>query len=220
MAPPSAPSSLAFDFANQSALLDDVSLTEAAAPNNPTAFRNAVVQTLRDLHPGVLRYMDNGASFGSSLDNLLAPQFARRRAGSSTQQTLQEDIPIGLPDFLTLCQAIGADPWILSLPPEASPPNRSPHPHRLPPRSPPGRASSTPSISSSATSSGTPAASPAQPSTTPKPTPSAPPQIFAAARSSPAFKPASFDLILGSWATVPWYTRPSWPPPQDKTPSP
>ncbi len=66
-----------------SALLDDASLVESAAPDNPTAFRNAVVDRLRELHPGILRYMDNGTSFGSSIDNLLAVPYARQRAGYS-----------------------------------------------------------------------------------------------------------------------------------------
>ena len=102
---------LTFAVAQASILLDDVALTAAAAPGNPTAFRNEVVQTLRDLHPGVLRYMDNGTNFGSSLENMLAPPFARRRTGSSTQLNLQEDIPIGLHEFLTLAKAVGAEPW-------------------------------------------------------------------------------------------------------------
>ena len=62
---------LTFTFDHTAALLDDVSFTAAPSADNPTAFRNEVVQTLHDLRPGVLRYMDNGTNFGSSLDNLL-----------------------------------------------------------------------------------------------------------------------------------------------------
>ncbi len=98
-----------------SALLDDASLVESAAPDNPTAFRNAVVDRLRELHPGILRYMDNGTSFGSSIDNLLAVPYARQRAGYSEGPKEQLDIPIGINEFLVLCQAVKADPWI-SLP--------------------------------------------------------------------------------------------------------
>ena len=32
-------------------------------------------------------------------------------------------------------------------------------------------------------------------------------QIFTAMRASSGFIPARFDLILGSWATVPWWTQ-------------
>lgn len=98
-----------------SALLDDASLVESAAQDNPTAFRNAVVNRLRELRPGILRYMDNGTSFGSSIDNLIAPPFARQRAGYGEGNKEQLDIPIGINEFLVLCQAVKADPWI-SLP--------------------------------------------------------------------------------------------------------
>jgi alpha-L-arabinofuranosidase len=111
---------LTFGFTAISALLDDVELTPASrAADNPTAFRDEVVEALRELHPGVLRYMDNGTSFGSSLDNLLRPQLARERAGASTQATVEEDVPIGLGDFLELCSAVGAEPWV-TLPPGLS----------------------------------------------------------------------------------------------------
>ena len=103
---------LVFDFMGLSALLDDVSLTPIGGDaGNHTAFRDEVVTTLRELQPGVLRFMDNGTSFGSSLDDLLAPPFARRRAGYSLRENRQEDIPIGLQESLTLAEAIGADPW-------------------------------------------------------------------------------------------------------------
>ena len=210
---------LSFDLVNASALLDDATLTEAAAPNNPTAFRNAVVETLRDLHPGILRYMDNGNSFGSSLDDLLAPSLARRRTGYSTQQTLQEDDAIGLHDFLTLCKAIGADPWI-SLPPGLSPQETSylidylagaaTRPYGLK-RAALGQAAPWTDVfhtihlelgneqwnnrSFSGATIQKPEAYAQRASV-----------IFAAARSSPSFKPASFDLVLGSFAVVPWYT--------------
>ena len=42
-----------FNVQSGSALLDDASLVEAAAPGNPTAFRNAVVDRLRQLKPGI-----------------------------------------------------------------------------------------------------------------------------------------------------------------------
>ena len=105
------PAQVAFSISGGSAYLDDASLTEAAAADNPTAFRNAVVDTLRQLKPGVLRYVDSGADFGSSIDNMLAVPFARQRAGYGDGGTEQDDVPLGLPEFLTLCQAVGAEPW-------------------------------------------------------------------------------------------------------------
>lgn len=104
---------LTFDLHDSGVLLDDVAFTEAAAADNPTVFRNAVVDRLRELKPGILRYMDNGTNFGSSLDDLLAPPFARRRTGYSETKPEPDDISIGLHEFLVLCQAIGAEPWFV-----------------------------------------------------------------------------------------------------------
>jgi alpha-L-arabinofuranosidase len=106
------PIKVSFSVGGSVALLDDVSLTPAAtSPDNPTAFRDEVVSTLRELKPGVLRYMDSGTDFGSSIDNMIAPPFARKRAGASTQEIKHEDIPLGLHEFLQLCQVLGAEPW-------------------------------------------------------------------------------------------------------------
>jgi hypothetical protein len=102
---------LTFSIQGAQVYLDDVALTEPAAADNPTAFRNAVVDTLKTLQPGVLRFMDGGADFASSTDNMLAVPFARLRAGYGEGQTEQDDISIGLHDFLVLCQTVGAEPW-------------------------------------------------------------------------------------------------------------
>lgn len=103
---------LHFGVGGASAMLDDVSLTPVSTSSaNPTAFRDEVVSTLLALHPGSLRYMDGLPDFGSSIDNMITPAFGRQRAGSSTQQTEQDDVPIGLHEFLQLCQAVGAEPW-------------------------------------------------------------------------------------------------------------
>ncbi|HEY0795129.1 MAG TPA: hypothetical protein VGD64_05040 [Acidisarcina sp.] len=103
--------SLTFNVNKSSILLDDVDLSAQPTPGNPTAFRNEVVSTLQALNPGIIRYMDSGTDFGSSLDNMLAPQFARVRAGWSSGNTVANDVPIGLHDFLVLCQTVGAEPW-------------------------------------------------------------------------------------------------------------
>ena len=210
---------LSFAFEGSAALLDDVALEAAAAPSNPTAFRNEVVDTLRALHPGVLRYMDNGTNFGSSLDNMLAVPFARQRSGASEQEILHEDIPLGLHEFLTLCAAIGAEPWY-SMPPGTSSEEAVHLAEYL------GGAAGTPY--------GALRARLGQPSpwTTifktihlelgneqwnsrsfagstlndPKVYGQRASQIFSALRTSAGFRQGSYDLILGSWATVPWWT--------------
>ena len=101
---------LKFSTSGSSVLLDDVSLGTPPSADNPTAFRNEVVSTLKDLHPGVLRYWDSETS-GSTIDNLIAPAFARQRAGASSRATNAEDVAIGLHEFLQLCQTIGAEPY-------------------------------------------------------------------------------------------------------------
>jgi hypothetical protein len=211
---------LTFTIANSTVLLDDVALTASAAPDNPTAFRNEVVQTLRDLRPGILRYMDNGTDFGSSLDNMLAPPFARRRAGASTQAILQEDIPIGINEFLQLCEAVDAEPWY-SMPPGTTPAEAAALLEYLSgaPSTPYGQLRASlgqrepwttifPRIHLELGNEQWNHQSFAG-STLNDPTVygqrSA--QIFSAMRAAPGFNPARFDLILGSWATVPWWTQ-------------
>ncbi|MBS1799374.1 MAG: hypothetical protein JSS95_06065 [Acidobacteria bacterium] len=109
---------LGFDIANSNVLLDDVSLASTSA-GNPTAFRDEVVSALKDLHPGILRYWDSETS-GSTIDNLIAPAFARQRAGGSSRSATAEDVAIGLHEFLQLCQVVGAEPYF-EMPPGTSP---------------------------------------------------------------------------------------------------
>jgi hypothetical protein len=107
------PVHLRFNVHDSAVLLDDVAFMEPAAANNPTAFRNVVVDRLRELHPGVLRYMDSGGNFGSKLDQLLAPEFARQRSGFSETSVEPHDVPIGLHEFLVLCEAVHTEPWFV-----------------------------------------------------------------------------------------------------------
>lgn len=211
---------LTFAFERTAALLDDVSLTAPASPNNPTAFRNEVVDTLRDLQPGVLRYMDNGTNFGSSLDNLLATPYARERSGASTQLVVQDDVPLGLHEFLTLSKAVGAEPWF-AMPPGTSPAEASSLVDYLSApastrygsiRSQLGQHEPWTSVfrqihlelgneewnarSFAGSSINDPTAYGRRAEA-----------IFRAIRTTPTFRPEKFDLVLGSWATVPWWTQ-------------
>jgi len=214
------PIHVAFNVNSAVALLDDASLTEAAAPDNPTAFRNAVVDRLRELQPGILRYMDNGTSFGSTIDNLLAPPFARERAGYSEGNKEQDDIPIGLHEFLVLCKAIKADPWFV-LPVGVTP------------------AEMRNLIQYFSASAGTPygakraALGQSEPWTKvfgtihlemgnetwnwgsfpgegvpdPKAYATRVSEIFAATRAAPMFEPKKFDLIMDGWYANPWWSE-------------
>jgi hypothetical protein len=104
---------LSFNTVGQdSFLLDDVSLTQSNSdPTNITAFRDPMVSTLQTLNPGVLRFW--AGQLGDTLDNLIAPQYARQRAGYSAFYTSQNDISFGLQEFLQLCESIGAEPWFV-----------------------------------------------------------------------------------------------------------
>ena len=210
---------LSFSLSGTTVLLDDVALAAQPAAGNPTAFRNEVVQALRTLRPGVLRYMDNGTDFGSSLDNMLAPPFARERSGASEQEVLHEDVPIGLDEFLKLCAAIGAEPWY-SMPPGTSVEEArhlieylagdpaTPYGAR---RAELGRrepwTAAFPVIHLELGNEQWNARSFAG-STINDPTAygQRAAELYAAMRTAPGFRPAQFDLILGSWATVPWWT--------------
>jgi hypothetical protein len=88
-------------------LLDNVALEEAGS--NPTIFRDSMVAALKELRPGILRYW--GGQLGESFANQMEPAFARQRAGYSAWSREQEDIHIGLKDFLDLCEAGGAEPY-------------------------------------------------------------------------------------------------------------
>jgi len=113
-ATPTGPVEVGFTTAGGSLLLDDVDLEQVDGDKtNQTAFRDEVVQSLRELRPGLLRLMSSHAQLGSTVDNLLAPPLARQRPGFSTWLTTMEDIPVGIPEFLELCEEVGAEPWIV-----------------------------------------------------------------------------------------------------------
>ncbi len=211
---------LTFSATQTTYLLDDVQFEriDGSATNN-TAFRDEVVDTLLALRPGVIRFMDNGTGFGSTLDDLLAPPFARRRGGSLYKTARQEDIPIGLHDALRLAQAIHAEPWY-TLPATLSPAEAR---HLIeylagPPESPYGaiRASLGQQAAwttvfpvihlefgnemwNAGTYGGASLADPAAYSSRTN-------QIFGAMRQSADFKAPSFDLIMGAQAENAWLT--------------
>jgi hypothetical protein len=209
---------VSFSVAGASMYLDDASLTEAAAPGNPTAYRNAVVNTLKSLQPGVLRYMTL-TDYGTSIDNVIAVPFARQRAGWSPGATEQGEVPMGLEEFLVLCQTVGAEPWY-TMPGGISPNDMqnliqflagdasTPYGAK---RAALGQTAPWTSVFpvihlelgnemwntiyygegiSDPVVYGTRAAT-----------------IFAAARSSASFNASNFDLIMGSWATQPTWTQ-------------
>jgi len=110
---PAAALEVSLRISSGAVLLDDVSLERIDGnPANQTAFRDEVLETLQELHPGVLRMMGSAEELGSTVDNLLLPQAARQRPGYRSWYTPGQDVPYGLNDFLGLCQAVAAEPWI------------------------------------------------------------------------------------------------------------
>ena len=93
-------------------LLDDVSLTQLNGDvTNTTAFRDPVVNALKTFNPGILRYWVE--DLADSIDNEIAPPFARRRANYSSRILLREDVMYGLHEFLELCDLVHAEPWYI-----------------------------------------------------------------------------------------------------------
>jgi alpha-L-arabinofuranosidase len=104
---------LVFSASGSSVELDDVSMNQTnSSTSNPTAFRDDVVNALKELNPGTLRMMAAGAALGSDLPNQLQVPGARYREGFSTGSTSENVIAYGIHEFLQLCQTINADPWI------------------------------------------------------------------------------------------------------------
>lgn len=90
--------------------IDDVWLGPWPADGDaPAAFRPEVIAALTALRPGYLR--DWQGQLGDTLDNRLADPRARR--ASRYRPAEGAEFGYGLPEFLALCRAVGADPWIV-----------------------------------------------------------------------------------------------------------
>ncbi len=108
----------------ESVLMAKVNVSEAPSSGNPTVFRNDVVAALQALKPGVLRMSDQ-VGMTNTLDNMLVDQWARKPVDYSTVPLngapgYYNSITYSIPEFLQLCQTVGADAWI-TLPVSLSP---------------------------------------------------------------------------------------------------
>jgi len=111
---PAAAAEVSFSESGGTVLLSDVKLERIDGDAaNRTAFRDEVVETLKQLRPGVLRLMASENGLGGTVDNLLAPTLTRERAGYRAWFKQIEDVPVGIPEFLELCREVNADPWIV-----------------------------------------------------------------------------------------------------------
>ena len=93
-------------------LIDDVGLNQLnTSPSNATVFRDPVVNTLKSLNPGVLRFWAD--QLGEPLDNLLSDPYGRQRTGYSAFSTGTDYVSYSLHEFLQLCENINTEPWIV-----------------------------------------------------------------------------------------------------------
>ncbi len=112
---PAAAVETGFNVSGGSVLLSDVALEQAGSDaTNHTAFRDEVVETLKELHPGVLRLMESDAGLGSTVENLLLSPATRERSGYRARFKPSDDVAVGIPEFLELCLETGAEPWIVA----------------------------------------------------------------------------------------------------------
>jgi alpha-L-arabinofuranosidase len=213
------PVKLEFDMNGSSVLLDDVTVTPTTVTSgNSSPFRDEVVATLKKLNPGVLRYND-GSNTGSTIDNIIAPAFARQRAGA-TGSTEYDDVALGLHEFLQLCQTIGAEPYY-NLPAATSPTEMQNLVQYLAgdsstaygaKRTAMGQAAPWTSVfpmihlelGNEQWNYGTFAGSAIN---DPVAYGNRVATVFAAAKSSPYYNASSFDLVMGGWADVPWWNQ-------------
>ncbi|GMV99288.1 MAG: hypothetical protein AMXMBFR84_04270 [Candidatus Hydrogenedentota bacterium] len=103
---------LTFQFAlwdeGAKAWIDDVVLSRRDH-TNPTEFADTLVNTLKAIHPGIVRKW--AGQLGNSLDNELAEPFARKTYEHNPRGRRAGNYGYSLHEFLRLCQLLNADPW-------------------------------------------------------------------------------------------------------------
>lgn len=90
--------------------LDDVAL--GPVQQTPSAFREEVITVLKDLRPSFIREL---APLADTYENRVADSSARRSwafrlAGNDVGELVYS---YSLPEFLDLCQIVGANPWLI-----------------------------------------------------------------------------------------------------------
>ncbi|MFP4145608.1 MAG: hypothetical protein ACLFV3_10740 [Phycisphaeraceae bacterium] len=96
-------------------LIDDV-VAWKAGDENPTAFRDVMVEALEKYNPGVMRLLSNG---GNGLLNAIRPPLEAYADRGVPYGSIKRN-PIGVHDFYGLCEYVGADAWAV-IPPTLTP---------------------------------------------------------------------------------------------------
>lgn len=94
-------------------LIDDVEVWQNSETNG-TAYRNDLVNTLKDYRAGLIRELQMG---GGSLSNMLYSPLHQNRYAYSQYAEVgpygdAERSPYGIHEFLQLCETVGAEPWL------------------------------------------------------------------------------------------------------------
>lgn len=97
--------------------IDEVELYRVDEASNPTAFCDRFVNRLLECHPGVLRWW--GDQLGNTLENMTRSWPERASCGFRPNEATPSAWNHGVPEFLRLCQRVGAEPWIV-MPPTAT----------------------------------------------------------------------------------------------------
>jgi len=103
-----------FEASGGDVLLDDIVIWKAEAHRNPTPFRDTMVDVLKKLRPGVLRYLQMG---GSDLETNLRPRLRQVAWSRDFRDLLRgarnkaRHYRFNLHDYYLLCEHVGAAPW-------------------------------------------------------------------------------------------------------------
>lgn len=98
------------------AWIDDASL-QRTDDGNPTIFVDALVDAYKELRPGILRNWST--QLGDTLDNQLAEPWARKEVGFSPRFRASNNFCFSMHEFLELCAIVDAEPWYV-IPPTFS----------------------------------------------------------------------------------------------------
>ena len=101
-----------FEATDGDVLIDDVEIW-MEGDENPTAFRDDVVDMLRRYQPGVLRKLQMG---GSTIENTIRPPlesfaYASQPGSRTGPYESHNTDPYGLHEMYVLCEYLGCDPW-------------------------------------------------------------------------------------------------------------
>jgi hypothetical protein len=103
-----------FEAADGDVLLDDIVIWKEEQHRNPTPFRDTMVDVIRKLRPGILRYLQMG---GSDLETNLRPRLEQVAWSRDFRDLLRgarnkaRRYRFNLHDYYLLCEHVGAAPW-------------------------------------------------------------------------------------------------------------